>query len=100
MRKDTSTDYETYREIMSDLMSPITGTDLDVFTLKRLYESKIVYLDNLRAKCFFEMNNGKTSHFTTDDHFLIISAIKQTRIHLRELIIVAISDHLTRRKVS
>jgi len=95
-----ATDYETYREIMSDLMQPISGEGLDDDTLKRLYESKLVYLENLRQKCFVELNSAKPSHFSTDDQALVLAAIKQTRVFLRELILLSITNNLARRKVS
>lgn len=39
-----STDYDTYKEIMGELPKPIIADGLDLETLKRLYESKAVYL--------------------------------------------------------
>lgn len=100
MGKPPSTDYETYKEIMTDLLRPISGAGLDDDTLKRLYESKLVYLDNLRAKCFMEMNSAKVTHFKGEDHALILGAIKQTRLHLREVILLTIVNNLSRRKAS
>ncbi len=99
MVKHVATDYETYKEIMSDLLRPISGAGLDDDTLRRLYESKLVYLDNLRQKCFVEINSTKPSHFNTEDHALIIGAIKQTRLHLKEVILFTIMNNLSRRKV-
>lgn len=96
-RKDRSTDYETYREIMGELLRPIDGRGLDVDTLKRLHESKLVYLENLRVKCFYELNAGKGGHFTMDDYNLILQAFGETNRQLRELILLAISSNLKKR---
>jgi hypothetical protein len=100
MRKDRSTDYETYREIMGELLRPIDAHGLDVDTLKRLYESKLVYLENLRVQCFVELNGGKGGHFTMDDYRLILQALAETNRHLRDLILVAINTNLKKRSVS
>lgn len=96
-----ATDYETYKEIMSELLSPIIARGIDVDTLKRLYESKAVYLENLRVKCFWELNVKKeNTFFTQEDYSLILRAISDTRSHLRNLILLAVSDNLSKRKVS
>lgn len=100
MRKDRSTDYETYREIMGELLRPIEShdLDLDVDTLKRLYESKLVYLENLRVQCFKEVNGqGQESLFTMDDYRLILKALDETNRHLRDLILCAITTKLKQR---
>ena len=94
MTKKPQTDYETYREIMSDLLKPIAADDLDVDTLKRLYESKLVYLENLRVKCFRDMNSGKVTHYTQDDYRIIVEASVQTRKHLRGVVLNAINARL------
>ncbi len=97
MRNDSATDFETYREIMNELLEPIIGEDLDADTLKRLYESKLVYLENLRLKCFLELNNDEDDgYFTTEDYKLILDARNETHGHLRKLIICALSDNLDR----
>jgi hypothetical protein len=97
MRNDRSTDYETYREIMGELLRPIEAHGLDTDTLKRLYESKLVYLENLRVKCFKELNGGMPGFFTMDDYRLILQASAETNRHLRDLILLAISHNLRRR---
>ncbi len=100
MKVPMLTDYETYKEIMGELLNPIVSGELDNETLKRLYESKAVYLENLRAKCFWEMNTQGQSHFTHEDYVLILKAIQETRSQLRQLILHSISENLSRRKVS
>ena len=100
MKKEQSTDYETYREIMDELLQPIQAEGLDVDTLKRLYESKLVYLENLRVRCFYELNGEQSGHFTMHDYQLILKAAKETNRHLRELILVAVSTKLELRKIS
>lgn len=95
-----STDYETYKEIMGELLSPIMAEGLDPDTLKRLYESKAVYLENLRIKCFRELNMENSTFFSQEDYQLILEAISRTRGQLRKLIIVTLQSQLDRRKVS
>lgn len=96
-----ATDYETYKEIMGELLSPIIAKGLDLDTLKRLYESKAVYLENLRVKCFWELNTNKDrTFFRQEDYVLILQAIQETRNQLRNLILCAITDNLARRKAS
>jgi hypothetical protein len=100
MRKDRSTDYETYREIMGELLRPIEAQGLDTDTLKRLYESKMVYLENLRVNAFVELNSDRGGHFTMDDYTLILTALAETQRHLRDLILLAINTNLKKRNVS
>lgn len=95
-----ATDYETYREIMDELLRPILAEGLDGETLKNLYESKAVYLENLRVKCFTELNHKKNSHFTWHDYELILQAIRETRHHVRALILTSLRGTLAQRKVS
>jgi hypothetical protein len=92
-------DYETYREIMSELLNPISNHGLDDDTLYRLYKSKLVYLENLRAKCFVAMNSNLQSPFTMEDFQLIMEAINLNRKHLRNVILLAVSSNLAKRKV-
>ena len=95
MKPGIPTDYETYHEIMEDLLNPIQSEGLDFETLKRLYESKLVYLENLRVKCFFEMNLQEASaYFTVEDYRVIMMAIKQTHLNLRKLVLLAVSCSL------
>ncbi len=98
MDQNHATDYETYKEIMGELLKPILGDGLDAETLKSLYESKAVYLENLRIKCFRELNNSAGGHFTWDDYRLVLRAIDENRNHVRSLILVTVSDKLDRRK--
>jgi hypothetical protein len=95
MTKKPQTDYETYKEIMDDLLKPIASDGLDVDTVKRLYESKMVYLENLRIKCFRDMNSGRETHFTQADYKIIVEAATQTRKHLRGVVLNAINDRLS-----
>ena len=94
-KKKTSTDYETYVEIMEDLLKPIAGDGVDPETLKRLYESKMVYLENLRVKCFKEVNREKSSHFSQGDYSLIVRATMETKKHLRDVVLLAIQSRLS-----
>ncbi len=99
MAEYRATDYETYREIMGELIKPILAEGLDVETLKSLYESKAVYLENLRIKSFKELNSEKrSSHFTWDDYHLVVRAIKENHNHVRNLILVAVHEKLDCRK--
>jgi hypothetical protein len=92
-----SADYDTYREIMGELVRPIEAQGLDVDTLKRLYESKLVYLENLRVKCFVEVNGGSGGFFTMPDYELILRAVAETNRHLRDLILLAMTSQLKKR---
>ncbi len=90
--------YETYKEIMDELSSPIQSHDLDVSTLKRLYESKLVYLENLRDKIFMLLNDDvKKTPFTWSDYEFIIKAKEATGEHLRAAVLVAITDSLSKK---
>ena len=100
MTPPSPTDYETYKEIMAELLQPISSRGLDDDTLRRLYESKLVYLENLRQKCFWEINTSKDSPFGIEDHALILDAIAKTRVQLKGIILLAITNNLARRKVS
>jgi len=95
MTKKKSTDYETYREIMEDLLKPIASDGIEPETLKRLYESKMVYLENLRVKCFREVNSEKKSHFNQEDYKLIVRAGAETRKELRQVVLLAIQARLS-----
>jgi hypothetical protein len=97
MQKDSATDYQTYHEIMDELLRPITAEGLDSDTLKRLYESKLVYLENLRTKCFVELNGEKPGRFSMEDYKLILEARRETQRHLRDLILVAMAENLAKR---
>jgi hypothetical protein len=95
MTRKNQTDYETYKEIMDDLLKPIASDGLDVDTVKRLYESKMVYLENLRVKCFRDMNSGQATHFTQSDYKIIVEAASITRTHLRGVVLGAINEKLS-----
>ena len=98
MKFGVVTDYQTYREIMDELLSPIIATDLDAELVVRLYQSKLVYLENLRTKCFMEINSQGTSLFSHDDYKLILEAQRQTKQYLRHTMMTAISQNLAKRK--
>ena len=100
MKYPEAIDYETYQEIMGELDSPIMVSGLDLEMVKRLYESKAVYLENLRVKCFCEINSESSSCFTNDDYLLILNAIKETKLHLRNLILLAVTNQLDELKAS
>ena len=91
METECPTDYETYKQIMNELLLPICEEGLDLDTLKRLYESKWVYLENLRIRCFLDMNRiSDNTLFTISDYRLILEAQKKTSFQLRHLIITAL----------
>ena len=95
---DFATDYETYREIMDDLLNPIIADGIDDDTLKTLYESKAVYLENLRVKCFMEMNAKKNTYFSYKDYQLILRAIDENKKHVRALILCVVGKNLDKSK--
>jgi hypothetical protein len=93
-----STDFETYRQVIGDLLAPIGQNGLDWETLKKLYESKLVYLQNLRVRCFYEINRSPAPQFSTADYELILQALRETRLHLKHLILHAVNDSLEKSK--
>lgn len=88
--------YDAYIEIKSELVKPISDNGLDGQTVKRLYESKAVYLENLRIKCFREMNQFRHQDdgFNEDDYQFILNAAKINRNHLRSHIMAVIKERL------
>jgi len=90
-------DYETFKEIEGDLLRPLVGEGLDLETLSKLYQSKLVYLCNLRSKCFMDLNRSESPVFTADDLELIVKAIHLTQNHLRNLILTAMEESLSKR---
>ena len=92
-------EYETYREIVKELQQPIIEDGLDAETIKRLYESKLVYLENLRVKCFWDMNRSQRALFSPDDYALIYKALQETKSHLRDLVVGAVEHSLKTRRV-
>lgn len=93
-----ATDYETYREIMPELLHPIQGRNVDGELLVRLYQSKLVYLENLRIQCFREINAVMSqTQFTPQDHELIVEAIRFTKAHIKSAILAAIQENIHRR---
>jgi len=110
MKNSTSTDYATYREILDDLLKPIQSEGLDHDTIKRLYESKLVYLENLRVKCFREINirsmqttskqveSPKKEAFDHKDYELILRAITETKRYIRVQMLQTINTHLSKVK--
>jgi hypothetical protein len=89
-----SDDYKNYREIMDQLLNPIEGKSLDDQTLLQLYESKLVYLENLRARAFFASNRPDQGFFTPKDQQLIIEAIATTKLHLRDAVVFSIKKRI------
>lgn len=95
-----ATDYETYQEIMDELIKPINKTGLDADTLKRLYESKAVYLENLRVKCFYSMNKSDSSCFSWSDYQLILKAIAENKKQMNKIILSVFRECLIDKKAS
>jgi hypothetical protein len=100
MKTDNEVEYETYKEIMSELMNPILVDGLDHDTLHRLYKSKLVYLENLRVKCFRAINGRVKSLFTQNDYRLIVEAIAANQEFVKMAVLVTINNNLAKRKIS
>jgi len=100
MKRQFNADYDTYREIMSELLNPISANGLDADTLYRLYKSKLVYLENLRTKAFIGLNSPQATLFTVEDYQLILKAIQQNKEHLRAVILLAVGSKLNSKKAS
>lgn len=97
MNQEFATDYESYRELMEELLLPIQGHGLSSDTLKRLYESKLVYLENLRLKCFREMNDGsERAMFRPSDYERILLAQARTKEHMRLVVVGLITSTLNK----
>ena len=94
MEKTLFDDYKTYKEIVSELMNPIVGNELDLETLTMLYESKLVYLEHIRLQCFQSINSNQQNCFTKEDLDFIVSAIYDTNQRLTTLIKLVISKSL------
>ncbi len=92
--KFCATDYETYTQIKWELHRPIQEEGLDVETLKRLYESKLVYLERLRLKCFMAINQAPQTLFTVQDYEYILIALQSTKAQVRQLVRSALEKSL------
>ena len=95
MTLDPQTDYKAYKEIMIDLQLPIPSDNLDAITLKKLYQSKLVYLENLRVRCFYEVNSQPNTQFTLSDYQYILNAKASTQTHLRQLVFECLANTLS-----
>ncbi|MEI8025713.1 MAG: hypothetical protein WCI18_05115 [Pseudomonadota bacterium] len=91
-------DYETFKEIEPELLRPILGDGLDYETLRKLYESKIVYLSHLRSRCFKEINQNMSPDFKPDDLATIVRALTLTQEHVRLLVLTAMQESLAKRR--
>ena len=83
--KSYATDYETYTQIKWDLHRPIQDNEIDFDTLKRLYESKLAYLERLRISCFTAINQKQGSTFQMKDYEYILLALKSNKERFQEL---------------
>ena len=81
-----SLDYNTYCQIKDDLPLPIFNAEVDKETLKRLYDSKLFYLEHLRTTCFKAMNKNTSSNFTVEDYSFILYSIENTKKYLNDLV--------------
>ncbi len=92
-------EYTAFCQIRPDLLLPITGEGIDGDTLVRLYESKLVYLENLREKAFMDINSRLAErYFQNGDYLGILEAIEITKLQLKEVMIGEIRHSLGRRK--
>jgi hypothetical protein len=81
---------------VDELQKPILAEGLDPDTLKRLYESKRVYLANLRLRCFREINGSSSTGFTAADLEIIVNAIARTEEDIKSLILGQVKSTLDR----
>ncbi len=92
-------EFDSYHEIRSDLQLPIAAEGLDSDTLIRLYESKLVYMENLRAKAFYDINRpAQLALFSLKDYSHIIESIKITKTHLKTVMLGEIRNVIQSRK--
>lgn len=93
--------YQLYRELMEELLAPLEPT-LDVNVRYELYQSKLIYLENLQEQCFRTVNKrpaGSATHnddFTPQDMKTINSAITSTHNFMRSTILEALNLRLSR----
>lgn len=94
------TEYESFQEIIDDLMKPIGGEGLTVEMVIRLYESKLAYLENIRIKCFRDINRpaapgvNDMQRFQVQDYDLILAAIDLTKKTLKYTVLTSVTDLL------
>jgi hypothetical protein len=94
MKQSAMQDYEVYREIMDDLHAPLKTEGLDIDMIKELYVSKLIYLENLRVKCFTEINKNLGGYFSHDDYRFILEAIHKTKHYMRAIIFESLARTL------
>ncbi len=78
-------DYATYSQIKWELHRPIHEDGVDYETLRRLYESKIIYLERLRVQCFYAMNQNSPNEFSMHDYNCIFLALQTTKAQAQKL---------------
>ena len=100
MANITGTDYETYKEIMDELRNPIIAKGLEPEIMVRLHESKVIYLENLRVRCFKELNLEGVAHFSWDDYNYIVLALEECRATTRSLVIHSVKNYLSNQKIA
>jgi len=100
MTNITGTDYETYKEIMDELRNPIVANGLEPDILVRLHESKIIYLENLRVRCFKEINIQSEAHFSWEDYNYIVLALEECRAMTKNLVILSVNNYLSDKKIA
>lgn len=91
-------EYRIYRKVFEELARPLDVSGLDIETIIKLYKSKLIYLENLRLRCFNHINHrvpsGSVSCFNGHDLSFIIYAQKETKLHLRQVYLSGIRHHL------
>ena len=85
MKESYATDYDTYSQIKWELHRPIQEDGLDFETMLRLYESKRLYLERLRVKCFLAINMVGVTAFTLQDYSYILIALQTTKERVKQL---------------
>ncbi|MEY4065812.1 MAG: hypothetical protein RIR26_2020 [Pseudomonadota bacterium] len=91
--------YQLYCELLEELLEPIEPT-LDLNTRYELYQSKLIYLENLQEQCFRSVNRNSNGHsqmhddFTSQDLQTIKTAITSTHAFMRSTILEALNLRL------
>lgn len=88
-RQQTNLSYGLYKELASEICSPIHDEEMTLQLRFELYQSKLTYLYNINEQCFKNINSineNKEFDYTQEDLINIQNAIEMTKKYLRQTI--------------
>ncbi|MES2614167.1 MAG: hypothetical protein V4591_01995 [Bdellovibrionota bacterium] len=88
-RQDTNLSYELYRELASEICTPIDDKEMTLQLRFELYKSKLVYLYNVHEQCFRCINSNsqdKECDYKQEDFVNIQNAIEITKEFIKQTI--------------